>query len=147
MPKLSITCQIMIRYINGDREGSLTLFEENRFPFGCIGLVDFLWSPKGVKISKLPNFESGKSEIDTFDISSFRQLWIWSHPTSFQSIWQLLNKISPKHNGLQILNDIFDIRHYVTLEIFKKKKSANSFLQRSIQSFRIEGTKIYNDVT
>ncbi|KAL0270630.1 UNVERIFIED_CONTAM: hypothetical protein PYX00_007976 [Menopon gallinae] len=32
-------------YINGSREGSVTLFHPNSYPFGVIGQVSFLWKP------------------------------------------------------------------------------------------------------
>lgn len=65
-------------YLSGQCEGRVVLYEENRYPYNCIGPVRFLWQPS---------------------ISKQRTIWIWSHPSIFKqvesqlvSIFELTNK-------------------------------------------------------
>lgn len=48
-------------FINGSREGSLTLYHPNTYPFDVIGPISFLWKPVEEK-------------------ETFRTIWIFTHP-------------------------------------------------------------------
>lgn len=54
-------------YLNGQCEGKAVLYEENKYPYNCIGPVRFLWHPLSVQ-------------------SEQRTIWIWSHPSTFKQI-------------------------------------------------------------
>lgn len=61
--------------LTGIREGRVTLFRANKYPFGTIGTVNFMWKPKLV------------------DESSERTLWIWVHPGMYSEVLQELVNI------------------------------------------------------
>jgi ribonuclease P/MRP protein subunit POP1 len=63
-------------YLNGQFEGRTVMYEENKYPFGCIGPVRFLW----------------KAVDDHLDDNFNRYLWIWSHPSVYKRVeTQLIN--------------------------------------------------------
>lgn len=50
------------------------MYEEDKYPFNCLGPVKFLWKP----------IESGDEN---------RTLWIWTHPAIFDSVAQLFRRL------------------------------------------------------
>lgn len=63
---LSITAKC---FLSGDREGSVELFEPDRYPMGALGNAQFLW-------------RSDQSEVKT--------LWLFTHPTIYKELVQQL---------------------------------------------------------
>nr|XP_018905386.1 PREDICTED: ribonucleases P/MRP protein subunit POP1 isoform X2 [Bemisia tabaci] len=55
-------------YKSGVREGNVMFFEKDKYPFGAIGKVDFLW-----------RFNDLSEETDA-------KLWLWCHPAYFNQI-------------------------------------------------------------
>ncbi|KAM6457605.1 ribonucleases P/MRP protein subunit POP1 isoform 2-T2 [Liasis olivaceus] len=63
--------------LSGKRQGSLVLYQRDRYPQDALGPVTFLWKPRR---------GSG-------DISESRQLWIWTHPAFKQGILSELRSV------------------------------------------------------
>jgi len=59
-------------FLNGQYEGRTVLYEKDKYPFGCIGPVRFLW-----KFYENPNDPEAKKQ---------RRIWIWSHPSTTKQI-------------------------------------------------------------
>jgi len=68
-------------YISGTRQGRTVLYRENCYPFHALGDVTFLWRPAPAAS------ESDDSHTRT------RQLWIWTHPSSYTEIFTELKKV------------------------------------------------------
>ncbi|XP_046582342.1 ribonucleases P/MRP protein subunit POP1-like [Haliotis rubra] len=60
------------QYVKGSKWGETVMFGLDQYPHHAIGRVSFLWRPP-------------QSEDNTE-----RQLWLWCHTASFESIWQEL---------------------------------------------------------
>uniref|UniRef100_A0A5S6PYK5 Ribonucleases P/MRP protein subunit POP1 n=1 Tax=Trichuris muris TaxID=70415 RepID=A0A5S6PYK5_TRIMR len=50
--------------VRGQREGSVVLYEQGRYPYGCIGPCSFIWEP-----------------CDAPEDNIIRKIWIWVHPS------------------------------------------------------------------
>ena len=102
-------------YLNGMREGNVMLYKFDQFPLGAISPVSFLWrqmrsktetttTTKNVQYSDRQGSEQQSVEIDvtTQDHTSVEagcrilekeansQLWVWSHPASFDSVFDAI---------------------------------------------------------
>lgn len=62
-------------WISGNREGKVTLFHKDSYPFNVIGDVTFIWKPKNE------------------DTSEHRIIWIWCHPSFYQELRQELSDV------------------------------------------------------
>lgn len=71
---LSITAKT---YLNGGREGCISLFRQQQYPFGALAEVNFMWCPK-------------TEEMDDDDI---RTLWLWIHPAAYIAVFEELVKV------------------------------------------------------
>ncbi|XP_037933548.1 ribonucleases P/MRP protein subunit POP1 [Teleopsis dalmanni] len=67
---LSITAKT---YITGKREGHIQLFRNGKYPNGAIASVTFLWQPL-------------QSEEQMSNENIKRRLWIWVHPSAYQTV-------------------------------------------------------------
>lgn len=56
--------------INGNRQGSVTVFKKGKYPFNAIGRVSFMWRPE--------------------QKDHMRTIWIWSHPAFYSEFLQEL---------------------------------------------------------
>lgn len=104
-------------YLNGMREGNVMLYKFDQFPLGAISPVSFLWrqmrsktetttTTKNVQYSDRQGSEQQSVEIDvtTQDHTSVEagcrilekeansQLWVWSHPASFDSVFDAITE-------------------------------------------------------
>ena len=104
-------------YLNGMREGNVMLYKFDHFPLGAISPVSFLWrqirsktetttTTKNVQYSDRQGSEQQSVEIDvtTQDHTSAEagcrilekeansQLWVWSHPASFDSVFDAITE-------------------------------------------------------
>lgn len=104
-------------YLNGMREGNVMLYKFDQFPLGAISPVSFLWrqmrsktetttTTKNVQYSDRQGSEQQSVEIDvtTQDHTSVKagcrilekeansQLWVWSHPASFDSVFDAITE-------------------------------------------------------
>lgn len=104
-------------YLNGMREGNVMLYKFDQFPLGAISPVSFLWrqmrsktetttTTKNVQYSDRQGSEQQSVEIDvtTQDHTSAEagcrilekeansQLWVWSHPASFDSVFDAITE-------------------------------------------------------
>ncbi|XP_071117873.1 ribonucleases P/MRP protein subunit POP1-like [Haliotis cracherodii] len=75
------------QYVKGSKWGETVMFSQDQYPYQAIGRVSFLWRP--------PQSED----------STDRQLWLWSHPASFENIWQELVKCVTLEFGVSPLNE------------------------------------------
>ncbi|XP_067677330.1 ribonucleases P/MRP protein subunit POP1-like [Haliotis asinina] len=82
------------QYVKGSKWGETVMFSRDQYPHQAIGHVSFLWKP-----------------AQSAD-STARQLWLWSHPASFESIWQELVQcvalefdVSLKHENTSLQKD------------------------------------------
>ncbi|XP_032078555.1 ribonucleases P/MRP protein subunit POP1 [Thamnophis elegans] len=66
-----------ISCLSGKRQGSLVLYQKDRYPQDTLGPVTFLWKPR-----------HGSGET-----SENRQLWIWTHPAFKQGILAELKSV------------------------------------------------------
>ena len=89
-------------YLNGQYEGNTILYEENKYPFNCIGPVRFLW----------------KYKSNDCDKNELRNLWIWSHPSIYQQVENQLKNVFD-------LNDEKDVDDENTAPAVKKRKLQN----------------------
>lgn len=86
-------------YLNGTRQGNAVLYKFDQYPQGAIGPVSFLWRQKkssdteaNVDTSHL-EIEKGTANENAFDRhGDFSQLWIWSHPASFNSVFDSITE-------------------------------------------------------
>ena len=99
-------------YLNGMREGNVMLYKFDQFPFGAISSVSFLWrqmrsntetatTTKNVQDSDRPGSEQEnignnvitqehtlvEADCRTHEKEVDTQLWLWSHPASFDSVF------------------------------------------------------------
>ncbi|KAL7835658.1 hypothetical protein SRHO_G00280050 [Serrasalmus rhombeus] len=72
-----------VQCVSGQREGSILLYRPDQYPHQPLGPVHFLWRPHSAK-------------------STYRQLWIWAHPTlkqdllpELQSVCQCFEAMAP----------------------------------------------------
>lgn len=104
-------------YLNGMREGNVMLYKFDQFPLGAISPVSFLWrqmrsktetttTTKNVQYCDRQGSEQQSVEIDvtTQDHTSVEagcrilekeansQLWVWSHPASFDSVFDAITE-------------------------------------------------------
>ena len=104
-------------YLNGMREGTVMLYKFDQFPLGAISLVSFLWRQKRSKketatiIKNVQHSDRQESEqqnvqndITTQDHTLVEadcrnhekeansQLWVWSHPASFDSVFDAITE-------------------------------------------------------
>lgn len=104
-------------YLNGMREGNVMLYKFDQFPLGAISPVSFLWrqmrsktetttTTKNVQYSDRQGSEQQSVEIDvtTQDHTSVEagcrilekeansQFWVWSHPASFDSVFDAITE-------------------------------------------------------
>ena len=104
-------------YLNGMREGNVMLYKFDQFPLGAISLVSFLWRQKRSKtesatiIKNVQHSDRQESEqqnvendITTQDHTLVEancrnhvkeansQLWVWSHPASFDSVFDAITE-------------------------------------------------------
>lgn len=104
-------------YLNGMREGTVMLYKFDQFPLGAISLVSFLWRQMRSKketatiIKNVQHSDRQESEqqnvendITTQDHSLVEadcrnheqeansQLWVWSHPASFDSVFDAITE-------------------------------------------------------
>jgi ribonuclease P/MRP protein subunit POP1 len=77
-------------FLDGMREGSVMLFHQNTFPYGAIGVVNFLWKP------------SEEIKSDNMEISETRTLWMWVHPAFYQ---ELLDELILLFNFTAVKNE------------------------------------------
>ncbi|XP_063155607.1 ribonucleases P/MRP protein subunit POP1 [Candoia aspera] len=63
--------------LSGKRQGSLVLYQKDRYPQDTLGPVTFLWKPR----------------CGSGDTSESRQLWIWTHPAFKQDILAELKSV------------------------------------------------------
>ena len=104
-------------YLNGMREGNVMLYKFDQFPLGAISLVSFLWRQMRSKtetatiIKNVQHYDRQESEqqniendITTQDHTLIKadyrnqemeansQLWVWSHPASFDSVFDAITE-------------------------------------------------------
>ncbi|XP_058034597.1 ribonucleases P/MRP protein subunit POP1 [Ahaetulla prasina] len=77
-----------ISCLSGKRQGSLVLYQKDRYPQGTLGPVTFLWKPR-----------HGSGET-----SENRQLWIWTHPAFKQSILAELKSVFQCSESVETCN-------------------------------------------
>ena len=56
-------------HLSGQYEGKVIIYEENKYPYDCIGPVRYLWKA-----------------LNNTDTVENRMLWLWSHPSMFNQI-------------------------------------------------------------
>ncbi|XP_075224547.1 POP1 ribonuclease P/MRP subunit isoform X2 [Lycorma delicatula] len=74
--------------LNGAREGSTMIYCKDKYPYGVIGTVNFIW--------KSPLSLSVNSNLSNLPSSELRTLWIWIHPAFY-------------NNFLHQIIDVFDL--------------------------------------
>jgi len=101
-------------YLNGMREGIVMLYKFDQFPLGAISPVSFLWrqmrsntetatTTKNVQDSDRPGSEQENISNDvitqehtldcrTHEKEANTQLWLWSHPASFDSVFDAITE-------------------------------------------------------
>ena len=106
-------------YLNGMREGNVMLYKFDQFPLGAISPVSFLWRQmrrntetatitKNVQDSDRQGSEQENVENDvttqdhtltlvevdcrTHEKEATSQLWVWSHPASFDSVFDAITE-------------------------------------------------------
>ncbi|XP_065204275.1 ribonucleases P/MRP protein subunit POP1 [Planococcus citri] len=60
-------------WLRGSREGKVTLYHKNSYPFRVIGDITFIWKPDKIE-----------------DSTKSRTLWIWCHPSYYKELWDEL---------------------------------------------------------
>ena len=105
------------RYLSGMREGNVMLYKVDQFPLGAISLVSFLWRQMQSKTetatikenvqhsdrqeSEQPNVENGTITQDhtlveacgrIYEKEANSQLWVWSHPASFDLVFDAITE-------------------------------------------------------
>ena len=66
--------------ISGSKEGSAWIYSPGLFPRGVIGNVSFMWKPS-------------QSPIKNDSKSCLKTLWIWSHPSFYNDIWNVFQEL------------------------------------------------------
>lgn len=59
-------------WLNGTKEGKVTIYHKNSYPYNVIGDITFIWKP------------------DVAECTKIRTLWIWSHPSYYEELWNEL---------------------------------------------------------
>lgn len=120
-------------YLNGMREGNVMLYKFDQFPLGAISLVSFLWRQMRSKtetatiIKNVQHFDRQESDqqnvahdIITQDHTLVEagdrihekeansQLWVWSHPASFDSVFDAITEACKSVGRTSIVSDVVD---------------------------------------
>ena len=130
-PEFGLTFAAKI-YLNGQCEGNTILYEENKYPFNCIGPVRFNWHPS--------------QNQDT--IEKKRSIWIWSHPSIYSQIEAELVSVfklskqnesasdSPQTKKIKLNNEDQNGLYY---ESFDERKIVLKPLKDKLNRFKLLG--------
>ncbi|CDW58579.1 lissencephaly 1 [Trichuris trichiura] len=84
-----------VSVLRGHREGRVVLYEQGRYPYGCIGPCSFIWEP-----------------CDCPEDNIIRKIWIWVHP-------------SIKTKILSSLRSLFHLGEYKSADAIMDTKKVN----------------------
>lgn len=107
-------------FLNGSREGRVTLYNSDQYPYGAIGPVSFLWRQElsapvlennqeeiidAVKKQKLDEklVETDKSENASQEVVS--RLWVWAHPACFQEVFDAITAACQSVGTTAVIRD------------------------------------------
>ena len=107
--------------LNGSREGIAWLYHPGTYPFGAIGNVSFTWKPSS-------------AEMDDHEVAS-RTLWVWSHPSFYDEVWEIL-KIILDLRPIEKDNPATVSNHNKFKDVINEKKlSSKNIPQSKLSSF------------
>ena len=80
------------QFLAGHRQGQLVLYQTGRYPNGAIGLVSFVWRQNQNidNHSEPEEFSPPCAKKQNLECEDCRQLWIWSHPSSFNEVFNVI---------------------------------------------------------
>jgi hypothetical protein len=86
-------------YVNGTREGSLTMYLPDKFPYGLIAPVQFHFKPATNNNSTTNNNDGNNSNSDNINTTkNDRCLWLWCHAAVFDELLLLLHSLSSQYS-------------------------------------------------
>lgn len=101
-------------FISGRREGSIYLYESNKYPYNCLGKVSFIWKP-------------------TVSEDHEKQLWIFVHPSFYKHVFKELVNVFE----LELKNE--NSKSILNIPIYKGPRIYLRELKDTINRFRLTG--------
>ncbi|KHJ46807.1 POPLD domain protein [Trichuris suis] len=124
-----------VSVLRGHREGRVVLYEQGRYPYGCIGPCSFIWEP-----------------CDSPEDNIIRKIWIWVHPSikakvlsSFKALFHLSEYESADTSmdleNVNSLNDFRLLRCTRNCMLAPEGDISLLLLEDAILRFRLSGPK------
>ncbi|XP_002737579.1 ribonucleases P/MRP protein subunit POP1-like isoform X2 [Saccoglossus kowalevskii] len=81
-----------LSYLGGKRHGTTMLYQYDKYPYSAISVVNFLWKCLSCECDDRVAIkeETNTDAADKFSSTESRQLWMWVHPSSYETV---LNEI------------------------------------------------------
>ncbi|KAG0015916.1 hypothetical protein BGZ80_009548 [Entomortierella chlamydospora] len=128
------------RYVTGKRQFTAHLYEFDSFPQNLIAPATFLWRQQGTALEGA-SVDGTPMEVD--ELSMQGQLWIWIHPSAFESAKTKIQEAISKAGKVKDIQ-VKDLENSLVMFDFTGPRST-ALLQAVLRPCKSETTKPYEE--
>ncbi|KAF9175584.1 hypothetical protein BGX21_001585 [Mortierella sp. AD011] len=128
------------RYVTGKRQFTAHIYEFDSFPQNLIAPATFLWRQQGTALEG-GSMDGAPMEVD--ELSMQGQLWIWIHPSAFESAKTKIQEAISKAGKVKDIQ-VKDLENSLVMFDFTGPRST-TLLQAVLRPCKSETAKPYED--